>query len=181
MKKRRLRMFIISLMALIFTMPLSAMDFQYKLEADNMEFLWTVEGDQIHVQLSAKTSGWVGIGFDPEKAMSGANIIIGAVKNGKFRIEDHYADRKTSHKNDEKLGGTNNVLNPSGKEIDGITTISFTFPLDTGDKYDKPIIPGKFSKVMLAYGGGKDSFKTRHPYRAVYEINLSTGENRKIK
>ena len=168
-------------MILMLSAPLSAMEYQHKLEAVNMKFLWTVDGDQIHIKLSGKTTSWVGIGFNPEKAMSGANIIIGAVKNGKFKVEDHFADRKTAHTKDEKLGGVNNVLNPYGVEVDGITTVSFTFPLDTGDKYDTPIPLNTFCKVMLAIGEGKDSFKTRHPFRNIYEVNLSTGENKKIK
>ena len=169
------------LVFVLFTLPLSAMEYQHTLEVKNMQFSWTIEGDLIHVQLSAKTTGWVGIGFDPEKAMSGANIIIGAVKKGKFRVEDHYGNRKRGHANDEKLGGKNDVINPSGSEKDGVTTISFTFPLNTGDEYDKPINPQGKSLVMLAYGSGKDSFKTRHPYRTIYELNYSTGENKKIK
>ena len=172
---------LVLIMLVLFTLPLSAMEYQHKLEIKNIQFSWTIEGDLIHVQLSAKTTGWVGIGFDPEKAMSGANIIIGAVKKGNFKVEDHYGNRKRGHDNDEKLGGKNNVINPSGSEKDGVTTISFTLPLDTGDKYDKPIKPEGTSLVMFAYGAGKDSFKSRHPYRTVYEINYTTGENKKIK
>jgi hypothetical protein len=159
----------------------SAMDYDHKLEVKNMQFSWTVDGDQIHVKLSAKTTGWVAIGFYPEKAMAGANIIIGAVKNGKFKIEDHYANKSRGHSSDEKLGGKNDVLNPSGSEKNGVTTISFTLPLDTGDKFDKPINPEGTSKIMLAYGSGRDSFKARHPFRTIYEINFSTGETKKIK
>lgn len=178
--------FIISLMALmLFSIPFSlpAMDYQHTLETKDMQFSWTIEEDRIHVQMSAKTTGWVGVGFGPEKAMQGANIIIGAVKEGKFKVEDHYGNRKRGHESDEKLGGKNDVLNPSGSEADGVTTISFSFPLDTGDAYDKPINinPKETTKVMLAYGAGKDSFKNRHPFRTVYEINLSTGESKKIK
>ena len=181
MKKKYL---IVSIMALMFfsiPLSLSAMEYQHKLEVKDMQFSWTIEGDQIHVRLSAKTTGWVGIGFDPEKAMLGANIIIGAVKKGRFKIEDHYADRKRGHSNDEKLGGTNNILNPSGTEQDGVTTISFSLLLNTGGKYDKPINPKGTTRIMLAYGSGKDSFKNHHPYRTIYEINLSSGENKKIK
>ncbi len=168
-------------MILALPLPLSAMEYQHKLDVKNMQFSWTIEGDLIHVRLSAKTTGWVGIGFDPENAMQGANIIIGAVKDGAFKIEDHYGDRKRGHSNDEELGGKNDVINPSGTEEDGVTTISFTLPLNTGDKYDKPINAEGTSLVMLAYGAGKDSFKNRHPYRTVWEVNYSTGENKKIK
>ena len=173
-----LTMVIASLMLPVFA---SSMGYLYKLEVKNMQFSWTVEGDKIHVKLSAKTTGWVAIGFYPEKKMGGANIIIGAVKDGKFKIEDHYANRSRGHSSDEKLGGKNDVLNPSGSEENGVTTISFTLPLDTGDKFDKPINPEGTSKIMLAHGKGRDSFKNRHPFRTTYEINFSTGETKKIK
>jgi hypothetical protein len=181
LKKNYFIISILTLMFLALPLSLSAMEYQHKLEVKNMEFSWTIEKDQIHVMLKAKTSGWVSIGFDPEKTMLGANIIIGMVKDGKFTIEDHYGVRKRGHKSDKDLDGNSDVLNPSGFEENGVTTISFTFPLNTDDKYDKPINPEGTSLVMLAYGAGKDSFKTRHPYRTIYEINYSTGENKKIK
>ena len=159
----------------------SAMEYQHKIEVKDMAFSWSVEDEKLCVELSAKTTGWVGIGFDPEKAMQGANIIIGAVKGEKFKVEDHYGDRKRNHSNDKKLGGTNDVMDAAGFEEDGVTTISFAIPLKTEDKWDKDIVTDQPIKIMLAYGAGKDSFKTRHPYRTVLEVNLSTGENKKIK
>jgi len=181
MKQNFLMTLFLGLMIFSLPLSLSAMEYQHKLEVKDMQFSWTIEGDKIHVQVTAETTGWVSIGFDPESAMEGANIIIGAVKDGKVKIEDHYGDRKRGHSSDEDLGGKNDVINPSGSEVDGVTTISFTYPLNTGDKYDKVIQPQGKSRVMLAYGAGKDSFKTRHPYRTIYDINYSTGENKKIK
>lgn len=181
MKKSVLLISILSAMFFLSPLSVTAIDYQHKLEVKNMAFSWSIDGDKIHVQLSAKTTGWVAIGFDPEKAMQGADIIIGAVKKGKFKIEDHYGDRKRGHSNDIKLGGVNNVLNPAGVEEDGVTTISFSLALNTDDKYDKPIKTDAAMKIMLAHGAGKDSFKSRHPYRTIYEVNLSTGENKKLK
>jgi len=181
MKKFFLLISILNVLFLLSPLSVSAMDYQHKLEVKNMSFLWSIDGDKIHVQLSAKTTGWVAIGFDPEKAMQGADIIIGAVKKGKFKVEDHYGNRKRGHSSDKKLGGENNVLTPGGTEEDGVTTISFSLALNPGDKYDKPIKTDAAMKIMLAYGAGKDSFKSRHPYRTIYEINLSTGENKKLK
>lgn len=162
-------------------MAASATEYQHKIEVKDMAFSWSVDDEKINVQLSAKTTGWVAIGFDPEKAMQGANIIIGAVKGDKFKVEDHYGDRKRGHSNDEKLGGKNDVMDAAGVEEDGVTTISFCIPLKTEDKWDKVIVADQPMKIMLSYGAGKDSFKTRHPYRTVLEVNLSTGENNKIK
>lgn len=181
MKKNSLIALLLILTFIILSPAVSAMEYQHKLDVKNMSFSWSIDGDKIHVSLTAKTTGWVGIGFDPEKVMQGANIIIGAVKKGKFRVEDHFGDRKRGHSKDEKLGGTSDVLNPSGFEENGMTTISFSLLLKNEDKYDKPINPDAMTKIMLSYGAGKDSFKSRHPYRTVYEINLSTGENKKLK
>ncbi|MCD4720189.1 MAG: hypothetical protein K8S13_10080 [Desulfobacula sp.] len=94
MKKNYLIFSIMALIFLLIPLSLSAMEYQHTLEVKNMQFSWTIEENQIHVQLSAKTTGWVAIGFDPEKAMGGANIIIGAVKKGKFGIEETNMGRR---------------------------------------------------------------------------------------
>ena len=158
-----------------------AADYDHSFKFKDMDIQWRLDGDQIHFQLSAKTTGWVGIGFDPEDAMKGADIIIGAVKKGKVRIEDHYGNRKRNHASDEKLGGESNILNPKGSEENGVTTISFTLPLERKGEYDKSIDPSKVSRVMVAYGTGRDSFKGAHKSRGVYDINYTTGETKKIK
>lgn len=158
-----------------------ASEYDHKLDVENMDVLWKLDGDKIHMKLAAKTTGWVAIGFDPEKAMQGANIIIGAVKNGKVRIEDHYGDRKRNHKKDEKLGGKNHILNPKGTEVDGVTTISFTLPLDSGDQWDKPIDTSKKYRIMLGIGGGRDSFRSGHIWRGVYDVDFTSGKSWKIK
>lgn len=181
MKKNIMTTAILSLFFLMLPLTLPAMEYQHKLQAGDMIFSWTIQGDEIHVQLSAKTEGWVAVGFDPIDAMEGANIIIGAVKDGQVKIEDHFGDRKRGHTSDEELGGKNDVKNPAGTEEKGITTISFTYPLNPGDKYDKSIPADGKGKVMLAYGAGKDSFKNRHPFNVVFEIDFKTGENKKVK
>jgi hypothetical protein len=158
-----------------------AMEYQHKLEAKNMEIFWTIDRELIHVKLVAGTTGWVAIGFDPEKGMQGANIVIGAVENGQVRIEDHYGDRKRAHSTDERLGGENHVLNPGGEEVDGVTTIFFSLVLESLDKWDKSIHPQGISRIMVAHGGKKDSFKSGHRYRGIYDINFTTGKTKKIK
>ena len=158
-----------------------AAKYAHTLKLKNMDMSWTVKGDKINISLKAKTKGWVAVGIDPETVMQGAHIIIGAVKNGKVKIQDHYANKKRGHKKDEKLGGKNNVLNPAGSEKNGYTTISFTLRLDSNEEWDKPIKVNEMTRVMLAYGTGRDSFSTGHKFRTVYDINFTTGEAKKIK
>ena len=169
------------IMVLAHTGTLMAQEYKHSFEAEDMKVFWTLDGDKIHFKLAAPTEGWVGIGFDPEDAMGGGDIVIGAVKNGKVRIEDHFADRKRGHSPDKKLGGDNQVLNPQGMEENGVTTISFTKVLAADDKYDKTIAADKPYRIMLAYGSGRDSFRAGHRYRGVYDVNFSTGEVTKVK
>ncbi|MCP3899775.1 MAG: DOMON domain-containing protein [Desulfobacteraceae bacterium] len=166
---------------LVSTLSLWAMDYQHNLKAKDMAFSWSIEGNQIHVKLSAKTTGWVGIGFNPDNVMQNANIIIGAVKKGKVKIQDHFADKKRGHSSDKKQGGKSHVQKAAGSEENGITTISFTIPLNSGEKLDTPIKADGTDIVMLAYGGGRDNFSGRHPFRAVYKVNLKTGDYKKVK
>jgi len=171
----------IVILGLLLPGTLLAQDYKHSFDAVDMKVFWTVDGDKIHVKLSAPTEGWVAIGFDPEDAMQGSDIAIGAVKKGKVRIEDHYGDRKRSHSPDDKLGGENNILDPRGMEENGGTTIFFTRALAAGDKYDKAIETDKPYRIMVAYGSGRDSFRAGHKYRGVYDVNFTTGEAKKIK
>ncbi len=181
MKKGLLLTLAIIMFFLVSTLSLWAMDYQHNLKAKDMAFSWTVEGDQIHVKLSAKTTGWVGIGFNPESAMSNANIIIGAVKKGKVKIQDHFANKKRGHSSDKKQGGKDHVQKAAGSEENGITTISFSIPLNSGEKFDTPIKADGTDLVMLAYGGGRDNFSGRHPFKSVYKVDLKTGDYKKVK
>jgi hypothetical protein len=96
--------------------------------------------------LEAKTTGWVAVGIAPTSRMKSANIIIGYVKDGKVFISDEIGTSGTTHTTDK----TNNILEYSGSEIDGVTKISFIIPLNSGDRQDKVLLPGKTYSIILA-------------------------------
>lgn len=129
----------------------------------NMTLQWRVVEENLEVIVNAPTTGWIAIGFDPSNKMKDANILIGYVKNGEVFLRDDFGHTPTGHKSDEKLKGEDNILAKEGTEREGITELMFTIPLDSGDKYDKKLEPGKTYKVILAYGGnGKDTFTVYH-------------------
>jgi hypothetical protein len=177
---KKVAIFVVAL-GIFLPATLMAQDYNHSLEAEDMTVSWAVDGDKIHFKLSAPTTGWVAIGFDPENAMKGGDIAIGAVKNGKVRIEDHFGDRKRGHSPDDRLGGGNNIMAPQGMEENKVTTISFTRALAAGDEYDKAIETDTVYRIMVAYGSGRDSFRAGHQYRGVYDVNFTTGESKKIK
>jgi hypothetical protein len=151
-------------------------NYRYQLTIREMTFWWKIHGDNLDVKLSAKTPGWLGIGFNPESGrdMKGANIIIGSVKDGEVNIEDHFGTLKTNHKPDDKVGGKPHVANPAGREEGDTTEISFSMPLKSGDAMDVPVDPAGDNSVLLAYGKS-DIMILKHKFRAVLKVNLSTG------
>ncbi|MBU1565622.1 MAG: DOMON domain-containing protein [Proteobacteria bacterium] len=158
---------------------LQAGQYDYEVKDKNISFAWKVDGDKLAIKLSAKTEGWVGIGFNPSKDMKDANFILGYVKDGEAKISDEFGDSESSHSLDEKLGGTTDVTLVGGTEAGGMTTVEFTMPLKPTDKHDSVMNVNGDTIVLLAYGAGRDSFKTKHTYRTTLKVNLGTGASQK--
>jgi len=158
----------------------NAMKYDHTLEDKKMSFCWKVDGEKIHIKLTAMTGGWVGIGFNPSKKMKDANFILGYVKKGKVKITDEFGTSATGHKTDSKFGGTNDVEVLGGTEDKGMTTIEFSIPLDSKDSKDSGILVDADTIVLLGYGSGRKSFRAKHKYRATFSVNLGTGKFSKL-
>ncbi len=154
---------------------MAAENYEHTLEDNGMELSWKVADDQLHIKISAETTGWVGIGFNPTEQMKDANYIIGYVKDGEVVLGDHFGDQKWNHREDKTLGGTEDLTVVDGKESEGRTTLEFSLPLDSGDAYDGVIDPQGETVVLLAYGGNRDSLRAMHKYRKTLTLNLATG------
>jgi hypothetical protein len=111
-------------------------------EASGIKLSIVLKGDTAEVTVSAPVTGWVAVGFDPSNRMKDANFLIGYVKNGVAAARDDFGVGATSHAEDEKIGGKNNIISFSGTESDGTTTMTFIIPRDSGDSKDHPLSPG---------------------------------------
>jgi hypothetical protein len=167
----------ISLVVLLgLTGNVTAAEYDHETEVRGMNFAWKVADGNLHIKLMGRTTGWVGIGFNPSKGMQDANFILGYVDKGKVEISDDFGDTPINHQSDEEMGGTTNVTVVGGEEKGRATTLEFFIPLDSGDKYDSVLDPQGKTKVLLAFGGNRDSFRSKHRSNAVITVNLSTGE-----
>mgnify|MGYP003969789551 FL=1 len=149
--------------------------YDHKITVKKMTFEWKVVNNNLDIKLSASTKGWVAIGFNPISRMKDANIILAYVKKGKVKAADHFGVSDTKHSKDSKLGGEKDITGLSGVEENGITTVSFTIPLDSGDSKDKPVLVDSDTTIIPAYGAGRDSFSAKHAYRTTLTVNLKTG------
>ena len=144
----------------------------FKVETkDDFTIKWKIEGSTISVKVSAPTSGWVAVGFDPTSRMKDANIVIGYVENGEVFIRDDYGSATTAHEADTEAGGTDNLTNKSGTETNGTTEIAFTMPLDSGDSRDRILKEGTSYTIIMAYGSS-DSFTIKHSTRTSTNFKL---------
>ncbi len=134
---------------------------------------WKVNGTNLDVILSAPTDGYVSVGFKPSAKMKDANFIIGFVDAKGVHIRDDFGNGAMTHASDESLGGKSNVLNPTGTEKGNVTELRFSIPLDSGDRFDRPLKAGEQLTVLLAYGPGTgDGLSAYHSKRTKVQITL---------
>jgi len=144
---------------------------------DNFRAYWTIEGQDLHMAISAKTVGWVSIGFDPVDIMKDSDVVLGWVENGVVHIIDAYSTGQYGpHPPDTHLGGTTDIIEYNGTEEDGVTTIEFVRKLSTGDEYDKVVPTSGNMRIMWAYGE-HDDFGETHSKRGFAMLTMGPGGN----
>jgi hypothetical protein len=143
---------------------------------DKMAVTYQVKGENLVVNMSAKTTGWVAIGFGSSYYMKDATIVMGYVnKEGDPLLSNEYGTGYTSHTSTEKLGAKPEAKLISGDFVDGWTIIKFSIPLIAkNNKYGKIFKSGETMKVIMAYGpNGAKNFKNIHKYKTINSINLA--------
>ena len=139
--------------------------------AKDWSFSWAFKAETIEFTMSAPTTGWISLGFNPTKRMKDADYILAYIKDGKVYISDEYGTGNTSHSSDVSLGGKASAKAISFVEEAKKTTITFSLPLNSGDQYDTVFVKGEKCKVLAAYGTSKN-FSARHRKRDSTEIIL---------
>ena len=141
----------------------------WEISKSGITLQWKVEGSNLDVILSAPTTGWVAVGFDPSNRMQGANIILGKVDNGIPEVRDDFGSAPTNHTMDARQ----DINTFDVTEQVGTTTVSFIIPLDSEDPMDKPLVEGESYKVILSYGSNdNDNFDQKHSTRTSVTITL---------
>jgi hypothetical protein len=136
-----------------------------------IEISTRIVGDEIMMAWKAKTTGYIAVGIDPKQVMKGADMIFGYVKDGQVYAEDTYCTGIFGpHPADIVQGGTMDIQMVGGSEKDGVTVIELKRKLDTGDKTDKPLKPGK-NKVIWAISNNDDITK-KHNKRGSGTLEL---------
>jgi hypothetical protein len=147
-------------------------EYPHRLDAGGFEVHWSNDINYLRVGLVSPGTGFMAIGFDPTYRMKGANYILAAVENGRVKTRDDYGDGAVSHTADVLLGGTDDILEASGREENGKTTVEFVIPLRTRDANDVTLVPGETYDILIAYHETSDSFAVRHSRRGAGTMRL---------
>lgn len=144
-----------------------------EITSQGITFQWRVMGDSLEMVLSAPTTGWVGVGFDPTQQMEDANFLLGYYADGSVEARDDWGTGAFSHASDLSLGGTDDISVDGGDEAGGETTVEMTIPMDSGDSYDKSLVQGESYTIILAHGqDGADDFSSQHQVAASVSLEL---------
>lgn len=131
----------------------------------NYQIFWTIDADIISVGIAGKTTGWVGIGLKPSQMMKDADIILAGVANGTAYWADSFSTGNFGpHPLDTDLGGTDDIMNLSATETDGVTMVEFARKLNTSDRYDAVLAAGEEVPFIWAMATDDDpKFKHNTP------------------
>ncbi len=129
-------------------------------ESNGIKVSIAIVGPNAEITVSAPYSGWVAVGFDPSRKMADANLLIGYVKDGVAYGRDDFGASQVSHKADKDLGGVDNLISVSGSETDGVTTITFVIPVNSGDSKDVALTKGRHQVILAA--SRSDNFTGMH-------------------
>jgi len=151
-------------------------DFSFSFGGGELEVHWSIVGSDLHMALVGETPGWISFGFDYSRTMADSDMVFGYVDGtGTAVVYDQWSfDPVGPHPSDTSLGGTYDITAFNGTEADGVTTIEFVRPLDTGDPRDN-VIPTQGSMRIIWATGSSDTIGM-HSRAGFGTIDFFTGE-----
>ena len=136
-------------------------------------FEWQIDGEEIAATVSAPTTGWVAIGFNPTNRMQGATYVIGYVQGTSVSIRHDWGHTPTGHQAVTAAGGTSRITVVGGSESNGRTELSFRLPLNPGDRFFSPLKVGEANSVIWAFGpNGGDNYTAYHAQRGAAVVEF---------
>ena len=136
-----------------------------ELEPDTFWVHWSIVDDSIIMGLRANTTGWLALAFDTIYPTADLDVIFGRVVNGtETETRDVRADRDWEVVSDdtEMATGTHDIMDATGSETAGFTTIEFHRKLYTGDEVGDHDLPA-VGEVLVEWYIGADDNWTKDP------------------
>jgi len=141
------------------------------------ELSWTEDHGLITMAMSARTDGWVSVGFDPVKVMKDADMVFGWVDDsGVPHVVDCFSEGTFGpHPEDTELGGTSDIISFAVSYTNGKTIVEFRREVNASDPYDRSIDLLNETDIIWAIGPS-DDFNAKHSRAGYATVHFGTGE-----
>jgi len=157
------------------------MEYDHKeLLSPHFRFAWSiVPGERaLDIGIAAPTTGWIGVGFTngSSHVMRNSDMILGRVHEGVGSVEDYYSIDITPpiRDVDRSPAGKESITNTRIIQENGVTTMHFRKPIDSGDSWDLPLQADN-GRVRIAYAfqpQGRTTLEYHGAMRGHREIQL---------
>jgi hypothetical protein len=140
-----------------------------------------VNGSAVRFQMSAPTTGWVGVGWTSSFGMIGSDAVIGWVSDANTSVayaSDAYLGAYSYGCPDavcldaDRAGGRNDAVLLSASQVAGVTTIEFMRPVAASDSFDRALVHGA-NAMVFAYGSNDGPVIDQHSSRGSGSISLT--------
>jgi len=140
---------------------------------DRLVLHYKIDSTYIYFGIEVKSLGWSAIGFEPDKGMKNADIILIFIENDSLKVLDSYSTGIYGpHRSDKELGGQDNILDVGGRVDSTGYVVEFKRMLNSKDKFDKPLIKGKELTLIYAMAKSHNIKKKHDLYRGSIKIKL---------
>jgi DOMON domain len=158
--------------AIIFTMACKSQQIKMKtIKEKGMVIQWFYQNERVYFEMQAPTTGWVAIGFNTSSDIEDTYLLMGNVINGKSNVVEHYTINPGNYKPVSILGIIPKVQEIQGIEKNGNTTIKFSLPIGSDNKYQRDLKEGLDYMMVIAYSR-EDDFQHHSIMRSVVKITL---------
>lgn len=153
---------------------------EHKVTALDYDIKWTISDDEnVYLQISAPTNGWIGFGLTRGGGMTGSDIFLGYVdEEGTVHGGDYHALKEGTPTRDECAS---DWVILGGEQSGGRTTIELKRLLDTGDHEDWPLVStyddSAHDSVIVAFGDEDQIAYHGSTQRAQVQIDFGNDAN----
>lgn len=137
-----------------------------------MDLYFTIDDTYLYMGIMSRVYKWAAIGFGPEFAMQGADIILMKIENGDVIMRDDFGVEAYRHAPDESLGGSFDIIEYKGSENGNKLIFEFIKPLDSGDEFDKVLEPGTLYRIILSANESSSDFDSKHTIRFMSQLQF---------
>ncbi|MGL5113942.1 MAG: hypothetical protein ACRC7G_16495 [Beijerinckiaceae bacterium] len=159
-----------ALAALLPTGGTAARTHPSRILVDGITASWSHEIEQLVVEFSAPTAGWLAIGFNSERELRGTRFFMVLVSATPLLIEEHVA-LVPEHRTVAAAGLQATQCKAEGSFANGRSRLSLTVPPAIPGRSDIRLHKGERTHLMLAWSHDPD-FRHHSAWRRHFDISL---------